>query len=275
MLEQQRQIEQLETELAQANEKLASRKTNLKNAGSIAEASLALTDIFAEAQKAADSYLDNLKALEEGEEEADDPDPPDLPEPPEARAELPSVEALEAAVEQARYQRRLRRIIKNTVFTLITVAAAAVLVAVLFLPVLQIYGTSMNPNLSEGEYVICLKGDRMQTGDIVAFYYNNKVLVKRVIGQAGQWIDIDEDGTVYVDNEPIEEPYLVEGAKALGECNITLPYQVPEARVFVMGDNRATSVDSRSTSVGCVSEEQLVGHVVFRIWPLFQMGSVN
>lgn len=266
MLEQQRRIQQLEAELAQANEKLASRRTGLKNAGSIAEASLALTQVFEEAQKAADGYLAGVKALaEEGEEPADDDPPP--PEPPGGAPELPDVEVLEAAVKQGRYRRRLYRMIRTTIATLVTVAAVAVLVAVLLMPVLQIYGSSMAPSLSEGEYILTVKTGDMKTGDIVAFYYNNKVLVKRVIGQPGQWIDIDEEGNVYVDNVLIDESYLPEGAKALGECNIQLPYQVPEARVFVMGDNRAVSVDSRSTTVGCVSEEQLVGRAVWCIWP--------
>ena len=266
MLEQQRRIQQLETELARANEKLASRRTGLKNAGSIAEASLALTQVFEEAQKAADGYLAGVKALaEEGEEPADDDPPP--PEPSGDAPELPDVAVLEAAVKQGKYRRRLYRMIRTTIATLITVAAVAVLVAVLLMPVLQIYGSSMAPSLSEGEYILTVKTGDMKTGDIVAFYYNNKVLVKRVIGQPGQWIDIDEEGNVYVDNVLIDESYLPEGAKAFGECNIQLPYQVPEARVFVMGDNRAVSVDSRSTTVGCVSEEQLVGRAVWCIWP--------
>ncbi len=265
MLEQQRKIQQLESDLAQANEKLASRRTGLKKAGSIAEASLALSGIFEEAQKAADSYLEGVKDLAEGEGEDEEPHPAP---PPEDYPAFPSPEVLEAALKQVRYRRRLHRMIRTSCFTLVTVAAAAVLVAVLLMPVLQIYGSSMVPSLSEGEYVITLKSSDMKTGDIVAFYYNNKVLVKRVIAQPGQWIDIDEDGTVYVDNVALEEPYLQEGAKALGECNIELPYQVPEARVFVMGDNRAVSVDSRSTTVGCVAEEQLVGRVVFCVWPL-------
>ena len=264
MLEQQRKIQQLEAELAQANDKLASRRTGLKNAGSIAEASLALTGIFEEAQKAADSYLEGVKDLAEGEEESEEPHPAP---PPEEFPDFPSVEVLEAAVKQARYKRRFRRMVRTSAFTLITVAAAAVLIAVLLMPVLQIYGSSMAPSLSEGEYILTVKTGDMKTGDIVAFYYNNKVLVKRVIGQPGQWIDIDEEGNVYVDNVLIDESYLPEGAKAFGECNIQLPYQVPEARVFVMGDNRAVSVDSRSTTVGCVSEEQLVGRAVWCIWP--------
>ena len=266
MLDQQREIRRLEQELAQANEKLASRRTGLKKAGSIAEASLALTGIFEEAQKAADGYLESIRTLAEDEEE-DGEDPPPS-EPPEKPPDLPDVEVLEAVVRQERYRRRLFRMIKTTVATLITVAAVAVLVAVLLMPVLQIYGSSMFPSLSEGEYVLTLKTGEMKTGDIVAFYYNNKVLVKRVIGQPGQWIDIDQEGNVYVDNVLIDESYLPEGAKAFGECNIQLPYQVPEARVFVMGDNRAVSVDSRSTTVGCVAEEQLVGRAVWCVWPL-------
>lgn len=282
MLEQQKRIQQLEAELELANQRLDSKRTNLKNVGSIAEASLALTGIFEEAQKAADSYLENVRALAEAEtpgdkdgEEGEDGDEPHPSRPPASAEDLPSAEVLEAVLKRERYRRRLARSIKMTVFTLITVSAAAILVAVLLMPVLQIYGSSMVPSLSEGQYVVTLKGGRMETGDIVAFYFNNKVLVKRVIGQPGQWIDIDEDGTVYVDNAPIDEPYLQEGARALGECNIELPYQVPEGRVFVMGDNRAVSVDSRSTTVGCVAEEQLVGRVVYCVWPLRQAGSVS
>ena len=156
---------------------------------------------------------------------------------------------------------------------MITVAAIAVLVAVLWLPVLQIYGESMQPTLFEEEFVVSIKGSDMETGDLVAFYYNNKILIKRVIAQAGQWVDIDEDGTVYVDNVKINEPYLND--KALGECDIKLPYQVPENRVFVMGDNRSVSVDSRSTTIGCVAVEQLVGKIVFRIWPLDKFGTLK
>ena len=161
----------------------------------------------------------------------------------------------------------------STTNTLITVAAVAVLVAVLLLPVLQIYGTSMNPTLDEGNIVVSVKGTQFETGDVVAFYYNNNVLVKRVIAQAGQWVDIDQDGNVYVDGVQIDEPYVTE--KSLGECNIDLPYQVPESRIFVMGDNRDVSIDSRNTSVGCIAEEQLVGKIVFRVWPLMEIGAVG
>lgn len=171
------------------------------------------------------------------------------------------------------YRKRFLSSLRGTVFTLVTVAAVAVLVAVLLLPVLQIYGTSMNPVLTEGNLVLSVKGGSFETGDIIAFYYNNKILVKRVIAQPGEWVDITEDGTVYVNNQSIDEPYVSE--KAFGECNIELPYQVPESRVFVMGDHRSVSVDSRNTSVGCVAEEQIVGKIVFRIWPLTEFGTVR
>ena len=142
----------------------------------------------------------------------------------------------------------------------------AVLVATLWLPVLQIYGSSMTPTLEEGDIVVSIKSKNYETGDIVAFYYNNKILIKRVIASSGDWVDLDEDGTVYVNGEKLDEPYVKD--KAFGECDLELPYQVPESRIFVMGDHRSVSVDSRSKAVGCVAEEQIVGKLVCRIWPL-------
>lgn len=131
----------------------------------------------------------------------------------------------------------------------------------------------MSPTLTEGNIVVSLKGSRFDTGDVIAFYYNNKVLVKRVIANTGDWVDIDKEGNVYVNNELINEPYLTD--KAFGECNIDLPYQVPESRIFVMGDNRSVSVDSRNTAVGCVAEEQIVGKIVFCVWPFSQFGKIK
>lgn len=187
--------------------------------------------------------------------------------------ERPSVELLEGELKRVRYQRRYRTVLKSTIYTLITVAAVAVLAATLWLPVLQIYGSSMTPTLQDGEILFSLKTDDLEQGDIVAFYYNNKILVKRVIAGAGDWVDIAEDGTTYVNGEVLEEPYLTE--KALGDCDLELPYQVPDSRVFVMGDHRSTSVDSRSSVVGCVAQEQIVGKIIFRIWPLARMGAVE
>lgn len=186
--------------------------------------------------------------------------------------DLPSTKQIADELRRVKYRRSYGRVMRSTIYTLITVAAVAVLVATLWLPVLQVYGTSMEPTLTEGNIVLSLKGGKFQTGDVVAFYYNNKILVKRVIGSAGDWINIGTDGTVYVNNEAIEEPYLRE--KALGTCDIELPYQVPEGRIFVMGDNRSVSLDSRSTAVGCVSEEQIVGRLTLVVWPFAYFGKI-
>lgn len=191
---------------------------------------------------------------------------------------LPTSQQLEAELQRVKYRKRYRSVLRSTVYTLITVAALAVLVATLLLPVLQIYGSSMTPTLTDGDIVLTVKTTEFKTGDVVAFYYNNKILVKRVIAQAGEWVDITPEGDVYVGKTSgqmvlLDEPYLLE--KALGDCNIELPYQVPESRVFVMGDHRSLSVDSRNTAVGCVAEEQLVGKLVFRVWPLDLFGEID
>ena len=184
--------------------------------------------------------------------------------------ERPSTTQLEAELARVKYADRYRRVLRGTVCTLITVAAIAILVATLWLPVLQIYGNSMTPTVNEGEIVVSLKGSEIGQGDLVAFYLGNKILVKRCIAGPGQWVDIDDEGNVYVDGKLLDEPYLKE--KALGDCNLELPYQVPENRYFCMGDHRSTSLDSRNTAVGCVSQEQIVGKIVFRIWPLAGFG---
>lgn len=187
--------------------------------------------------------------------------------------ELPPTELLESELKRVRYRRRYHSVLRSTIYTLITVAACAVLVATLWLPVLQIYGKSMTPTLMDGEIIFSVKTSEFEAGDVISFYYNNNILVKRVIATAGEWVDIDEEGIVSVDGYVLEEPYLEE--HAFGDCNLDLPYQVPEGKVFVMGDHRSTSVDSRNAAVGCVAQEQIVGKIIFRIWPLNRLGRIT
>lgn len=182
------------------------------------------------------------------------------------KVEIPDVELLKKELERVQYKSKYRSVLRSTIYMLIVVAAIAVLVATTWLPVLQIYGSSMTPTLNEGEVVVSVKGSSFEQGDLIAFYYGNKILVKRCIATPGQWVDIDEDGNVYVDGNRLNESYVKE--KAFGDCDIKLPYQVPEDRYFCMGDHRETSVDSRNSSVGCIAEEQIIGRIFFRIWPL-------
>lgn len=187
--------------------------------------------------------------------------------------EIPSSDVISQELKRVRYRKRYRTVLKSTLYTLITVAAIAVLVATLWLPVLQIYGSSMTPTMRNGDIVFSMKTAEFEQGDVLAFYYNNKILVKRVIAGPADWVDIDLDGTTYVNGVALVEPYVDE--KAYGDTNIKLPYQVPDGKIFVIGDHRSTSVDSRNTAVGCVAQEQIVGKIIFRIWPLDQMGPIH
>lgn len=184
-----------------------------------------------------------------------------------------TTDQIEAELKRVRYKRGYRWALRSTVYTLLIAAAIAVLVATLWMPVLRIYGSSMTPTLNNDEIVLTVKSGTFERGDICAFYYNNKLLVKRIIGCPGDWINIDEDGTVYINGEPYDEPYVKE--KALGDCDIELPFQVPEERYFVMGDDRPVSVDSRSTAIGAVAVDQIIGKIVFRLWPLSSAGAVH
>lgn len=183
------------------------------------------------------------------------------------------IKALRQELRRVKYNSKFAGTLFNTVGTLLVVAAIAVLVANLWLPILQVTGTSMSPTLEEGQILMASKGNAFKTGDVIAFYLNNKILVKRVIAMPGDWVNISDDGTVYVNDIALDEPYLKE--KSLGDCNIDLPYQVPESKIFVMGDNRSVSLDSRNTAIGCVSEEQVVGKVSFGLWPLTKIGKID
>ncbi|HAV90736.1 MAG TPA: signal peptidase I [Eubacterium sp.] len=179
---------------------------------------------------------------------------------------LPTALQIEDEISRLKNRRDYIHILFNTIASLIVVAAIAVLISSFLLPVLRVTGTSMTPTLTNGTVVVCKRTTSLKRGDIVAFYYNNKVLLKRVIGLPGDYIEVRTDGTVLVNNEAIDEPYI--DGPSYGENDLTYPYQVPEDRYFVMGDHRSTSVDSRSKTIGCVSEEEVLGKVKMAIWPI-------
>ena len=186
---------------------------------------------------------------------------------------LPTAEQLDMERRRLRYKRRYNRTLRSTVAILIVVAALAVLAATLWMPVLRVYGSSMAPTLHNGEILVSVKTKDFSSGDIIAFYHGNKLLIKRYIAGPSDYVNVDEDGNVSVNGTLLDEPYLAE--KAYGEADIEFPYQMPEQRYFVLGDNRSVSIDSRSSIVGCIAGDQIVGKVVFRVWPLSAFGPLR
>lgn len=189
------------------------------------------------------------------------------------RNSFPALEEIEAEMKRLQSGVNYRKALRSTIYTLVVVAAAAVLVAMLYLPVLRVSGSSMDPNMSDGDIIIGVKSGTFETGQVCCFYYNNRLLLKRVIAKAGDWVEIDSEGYVYVNGKQLDEPYVQD--RTLGICDIEFPYQVPDGQLFMMGDHRSTSVDSRSTVVGCINADEIVGRILLRIWPLDKIGIVG
>ena len=185
----------------------------------------------------------------------------------------PTVEEIDREIGRRRCLQGYQRTLMSILCSLAVISAIVILVVTLWMPVLQITGSSMEPTLEDDQLVVTLKTKRCQQGDVIAFYHDNRLLIKRVIATAGQSVDVREDGTVLVDGVPLEEPYVKE--KSRGACNIQLPYQVETGQIFVMGDDRPISVDSRSSLIGTISTEQILGQVLFRVWPLTEIGRIR
>ena len=186
---------------------------------------------------------------------------------------LPTTSQLESELKRELYKSRYKKLLKNTIYALIIVVALSVLAATLVFPVLQIYGDSMKPTLVEDDIVVSIKKTNFESGDIIAFYYNNKILVKRVIATSSEWVRVDEEGNVHVNDKLISEPYV--NKKNLGESDIKYPYQVPEGEYFVLGDERESSIDSRNSTIGTIAKEDIIGEVIFKVWPIKEFGIVN
>ena len=186
---------------------------------------------------------------------------------------FPTSEQIETAILKTKYSQKYKKVLKSTLSSLVVVAAIAVLIATLMLPVLQIQGSSMEPTLNDEEIVVLIKTSKLKRGQLCCFSYQNKLLIKRVIGIPGDTVHINEEGYVFVNEEPLDEPYILD--RALGECDVTFPIHVTENHYFILGDHRSTSIDSRSSAVGLVDTEQVVGKIFFRIWPFEAMGNID
>ena len=173
---------------------------------------------------------------------------------------------IEEELKRIDYKSKYSKILRSTIYSLITIAAVAVLIATLIMPVLQVSGSSMMPLYKTGDIVVSLKTKNLKSGDVVAFYYGNKILIKRVIATPGNWVTIDDDGNVFVNGKKLEEDYVTK--KTLGESDIKYPYQVPDGKWFVLSDVRENTIDSRNSEVGCVSNDNLIGKILFKVWPM-------
>ncbi len=187
--------------------------------------------------------------------------------------EMPSIPELKKELKREKEKRRYNTSLRETINILLCIAAVSILVSTFLVPVLRIYGSSMTPALNDGELVVCYRTHTFEQGNIVAFYYNNKILIKRMIAGPGDWVDMDQDGNVYVNNVKLEETYVDE--KSIGDCDIEFPCQVPEGKYFFMGDHRSVSIDSRNSIIGFISDEQIVGRLVIKIWPIKSFEVMN
>lgn len=181
---------------------------------------------------------------------------------------MPSIEQVEAELNRINHRSKFQKTLLSTISILIVVAAVAVLISTLFLPVVQVSGNSMEPTLTDGDILVTVRSDKIGYGEICCVSWQNKLLLKRIIGMPGDIINIDSNGNVFVNNELTDEPYI--NVKSPGISDIDFPFLVPDNKYFILGDRRDSSVDSRNSAIGCVGKDQIIGHVLFKVWPLFK-----
>ena len=161
-----------------------------------------------------------------------------------------------------------RTVLKVFLILLLTVLVLAIGASVYM--VMQygyvVYGTSMAPSLVEGDLVLAIPKSLPVTGDLVSFNNGDRVLIKRAIGCPGDEISVSEDGRVTLNGIELNESYALFTEGDAGD--VSYPLTVPEHFYFVMGDNRANSVDSRYSVLGMVSEQDINGRIFLRLWPM-------